>query len=499
MKKLKKIDPIKFIQHLNWLDGQPLLNVIEPYRQQIFTEALFTFSPDGQPRYNLILAGRAKKNWKSADLVLAALYRLLAWPSPLGSQCYILANDLGQAGDDLELTKKLVKANPLLDEELYIKKEIIERKDGNGFLQILPAQDVAGAHGKTYTFCGFDEIHEFRDHGLFEALAPDPHRPDALIWITSYASLYNHKGIPLYDFIQQGKEGKDERMYFSWYSADYCTDIEFAMKPTPEERANPSTLPAGYLEQQKNRLPVHRYRRLHLNLGGAPEGAYFNSEKIEAAVGQHKILPYQSGRHYRAFVDMSGGSSDDSTLGIAHVEDGIITIAGVWTQGRRPPFDPRKAIELFVNILKSYNLTKVVGDNYAGETFKKDFEARGIFYSPCPQPKSMLYEMLEVEINCGRVSLPNDVSLISQLVSLVMRGSKIDHPASGHDDLANAAAGAVYLCKGKSMSIEDFKGGTFIESNVSLGRRLYEGAPWENLDQGDIFVINENHDSKFDW
>lgn len=499
MKKLKKIDPIKFIQHLNWLDGSPLLDVIEPYRQHIFSEALFTFDPDGTPRYNFVLAGRAKKNWKSADLVLAALYRLLAWDSPLGSQCYILANDLGQANDDLELTKKLVKVNRLLDDELHIKKEVIERNDGEGFLQILPAQDVAGAHGKTFSFCGFDEIHNYRDHGLFEALAPDPHRPDALIWITSYASLYNHKGVPLHDFIEQGKAGKDERMYFSWYSADYCTDIEFAMKLTVEERANPSTLPAGYLEQQKNRLPVHRYRRLHLNLGGAPEGAYFNAEKIEAAVGQYKILPYQSGRHYRAFVDMSGGSSDDATLSIAHTEDGIITVDGVWTQGRRPPFDPRKAIDLFVNILKTYNLSKVVGDNYAGETFKKDFDSIGVFYEPCPLPKSALYEVFEVELNCGRVSIPDETILISQLQGLVMRGAKIDHPPSGHDDVANAVAGAVWLAKGKAMSIEDFKGGTFIESNISLGKRLHEGAQWENLDQGDIFVINENHDRRWDW
>jgi hypothetical protein len=29
---------------------------------------------DGRPRYNLILSGRAKKNWKTADLMIAALY-----------------------------------------------------------------------------------------------------------------------------------------------------------------------------------------------------------------------------------------------------------------------------------------------------------------------------------------------------------------------------------------------------------------------------------------
>jgi hypothetical protein len=56
-----------------------------------------------------------------------------------GNQCYILANDEGQASDDLELAKKLIRVNPILDNMVEIKLKIIERKDGRGFLQILPA------------------------------------------------------------------------------------------------------------------------------------------------------------------------------------------------------------------------------------------------------------------------------------------------------------------------------------------------------------------------
>ena len=48
-------------------------------------------------------------------------------------------------------------------------------------MQILPARDIAGAHGKTYSFIGFDEIHGYRNHDLFEALAPDPTR-SRLAW-----------------------------------------------------------------------------------------------------------------------------------------------------------------------------------------------------------------------------------------------------------------------------------------------------------------------------
>src|SRR3989442_113913 len=86
------------------------------------------------------------RKMKSADLVLASLFALLANDSPGGNQCYLLANDEGQAGDDLSLAKKLIGANERQVGRLVLvqKKEIV-RRDGKGFLQILPAQDVVGA------------------------------------------------------------------------------------------------------------------------------------------------------------------------------------------------------------------------------------------------------------------------------------------------------------------------------------------------------------------
>src|SRR5262245_3873802 len=48
---------------LRWIDGSPLVTHIEPYRAKLFTLALDTFESDGRPQYNLIVCGRAKKNW----------------------------------------------------------------------------------------------------------------------------------------------------------------------------------------------------------------------------------------------------------------------------------------------------------------------------------------------------------------------------------------------------------------------------------------------------
>ena len=202
-----------------------------------------------------------------------------------------------------------------------------------------------------------------------------------------------------------------------------------------------------YLAQQQSRLPSHKYRRLHLNLPGLPEGSAFTAEMIMGSIDRGvKVRQYIEDTKYFAFVDMSGGSSDDATLAIAHRhEDKRAVLDCVMDQGQQPPFDPRKAVERFAATLKTYRVTSVTGDRYAGETFKADFLSHGISYRLSELSKSEIYEQLEPKLNAGEVVFLDKPELESQLLSLIWRGGKIDHPNGEHDDYANATAGAVYL------------------------------------------------------
>jgi hypothetical protein len=424
--------------------------VIEPYRRKIFSEALDSRDGRGHPKHNLILCSRGKKNWKSGDLVLAALYRLLAWESPGGSQCFLLANDEGQAADDLELAVKLVKANPPVKAAVRIKQKEIARRDGRGNLLILPAKDIAGAHGKTYLFCGFDEIHEYRTWDLLEAMQLDPTRPDSMMWVASYASLHHRPGVPLYDLFQRGKAGTDPRMFLSWYAADFTTDPAY-QDVAPEDRANPSR-PSweepDYLEQQRRRLPTVRFRRLHLNLPGYPDGGAFDAVKLDAAVeGGTRVRPPQPEVKYVAYVDMSGGSSDAAVLAVGHREGTRRVVDGIWDQGVRPPFNPKEAIPRFARILQAYRIGAVMGDTFGKEMlgFDAGFAACGIAYRPSPFSASELYELMEVPLNAGELSLPDDPETLEQFAGLQRRGLKITHRAGEHDDRANAVAGLAWL------------------------------------------------------
>jgi hypothetical protein len=442
-----------FLGMLNWINGKPLMSVMELYRIRIFERA-FERDENGHPRHNLILSGRAKKNWKTGDAVLGGFNALLD-TSPSGNDVIIVANDEDQAGDDLDLAKKIVRANPLLDEILTIRKNAIERNDGNGSMQILPAKDALGMHGKTYRLLIVDEIHGYRNYDVLEGLAPDPTRLDAQIWITSYASLFHKPGVPLYDLMQTGKAGSDPRMLFSWYAADYCTDPDFADK-SPEERANPSMASwgnPGYLAQQQRRLPSHKYRRLHLNLPGLPEGSAYQPDPIADAIDRGvKLRDAQQGD--RAFVDMSGGSNDDAVLAISRpMPDGSLVLVRVLNQGAPVPFDPRLAVERFAKVLKEHGIKSVTGDRYAGETFKKDFERHQITYRISDKTKHEIYEAFEPLLNGGKVRLVDVPTLEQQLLGLVWRGGRIDHRPGEHDDFANAGCGAIVLASSQDCGL----------------------------------------------
>jgi hypothetical protein len=456
---------LEFFSHLKWLDGRPLLDTMAEYRRRLHASALDSFDENGLPVFNFVLAGRAKKNDKTTDIALAALYKLVIPKSVQGNDGYLIANDEDQAGDDLDLVRKLIAVNPALRAELSVYKSEVRRKDGRGALRILPARDVVSLHGKQGNYLGFDEIHGYKNYDLFEALAPDPRRRDCLTWVSSYASIYSAPGIPLVDYFATGKAGTDPRMLFSWYSGDYCTDPAFADLP-PEQRANPSMAKwvegDKYLEQQRRRLPVHKFRRLHLNLPGAPNNAYFDQGALLAAVvSGRKSLPYRPGIKYWAAVDMSGGSSDNCVLCIGHLEgDKAIIDLTVKQAGNSYPFDPMKAVDQFADRLAEYGITSVIGDAYAGDAFGFAFQKHDITFRKVKGSASDQYGSFEPRLNAGLVELLDDPTTIEEALTLVLKGAKVTHESGSHDDHINCAA----LCANAILDSNQKRGGWIFSS-----------------------------------
>lgn len=173
----------------------------------------------------------------------------------------------------------------------------------------------------------------------------------------------------------------------------------------------------------------------------------FDIETLRAVtISGRRELPPVTGTLYTAFVDPSGGSVDSMTLGIAHAagERAVLDVL----RECRPPFSPNAVVEEFAAVLRSYGVTEVSGDRYGGEWPRERFAVHGITYTPSEYAKSDLYRELLPLVNGGRIELLEHSKLVAQLGGLerrVSRGGRdsIDHGPGGHDDVANAAAGAV--------------------------------------------------------
>jgi hypothetical protein len=175
--------------------------------------------------------------------------------------------------------------------------------------------------------------------------------------------------------------------------------------------------------------------------------SYIAREAVEACVDPEvRERGALSTLRYRAFIDPSGGSSDSMTLAIGHREGNLAVLDCV--REAKPPFSPAGVAAEFAQVLKSYRVSKVVGDHYGGEWPREAFKAHGIGYEAAAKPKSDLYRDLLAVINSRQAALLDHSKLIAQLVGLERRTARsgrdaIDHAPNAHDDVANAVAGVL--------------------------------------------------------
>ncbi len=173
-------------------------------------------------------------------------------------------------------------------------------------------------------------------------------------------------------------------------------------------------------------------------------------ELIETAVDVGvTVRPPRPGAFYRAFVDAASGVGQDSfALGVAHADgkDVILDLA----HEIQPPFNPQSAVAEVAALLKSYGVRSCVGDKYSAGFVIEAFRKHGITYSYSERDRSQIYIEALPLFTAGRARLVDNKKLVMQFASLERRTSpvgrdRVDHGREGHDDLCNAAAGALAL------------------------------------------------------
>jgi hypothetical protein len=397
--------------------------------------------PTRQVRELVIIAGRrsGKDSIASAIAAHAAAFRDYLPLLRPGERATVacLACDRDQAKIVHNYTKAFFE-KPML-------RGLVEHETANGFELSTGAEitiatnSFRAVRGRTVALAIFDELAYWRDENsatpdkeTYRAIMPGLATiPGAMLVMIS--SPYRKSGL-LYEKFKKhfGKDVGDVLVIQAASSLLNPTLDQHIIDEAMED--DPAAASAEWLAQFRDDITN-----------------FIAREVVEAAVvtGRHELAPVP-GISYVAFTDPSGGSSDSFTLAVAHRDINGRSILDAIRE-RKPPFSPESVVEEFCTLLKSYGISNVCGDRYAGEWPRERFREHGIDYLCAEKPKSDIYRDVLPLLNSGKCELLDSPRLIAQLCGLerrTARGGKdsIDHgPGAGaHDDAVNSALGSLW-------------------------------------------------------
>jgi hypothetical protein len=178
---------------------------------------------------------------------------------------------------------------------------------------------------------------------------------------------------------------------------------------------------------------------------------FLSDDLIDAAVDHNRPLELapQADIVYRAFIDMSSGVGDASTIAIAHRDLGDRVVVDV-IRGVPAPHDPASVAREFVALAKEYRCRVITADQYAKGWVRGTIEACGAEYKQSKLPRSELYLEGLVLFARGQVRMPSHDVTLREMRLLQRRTAKsgrdsVDHIVGGHDDHANSVFGVLYL------------------------------------------------------
>jgi hypothetical protein len=335
----------------------------------------------------------------------------------------------------LRYIKGTLHSNPVFKQ--YIQNEYREKLDLTNNISIeVMACSFRSIRGRSVVCAIFDEVAFWRVEGanpdkeILSAIRPAMATiPNSKLVVIS--SPYARFGV-LYE-IHRDYFGKDDPDILVWKAP---TTV---MNPTIEQK---------FIDKESVKDPSAAASEWYAEFRQDIE-SYIGREQLEAVTvyGRYELPPVID-TTYKAFVDPSGGSRDSFTLAIGHFDskDNVRVLDCI--RERKPPFSPESVVKEFSDTLKSYGLSSVTGDRYAGEWPREQFQKCGISYQVASKPKSDIYRDLLPLLMSGKVELLDHRRLFQQLLNLERRTSRagkdsIDHGHGGFDDIANSVAGCL--------------------------------------------------------
>jgi len=405
-----------------------------------------------------VIGRRGGKSFIAAVIaVFLALFRDFSQYLNVGERgvIQIIAADKAQAKVLLQYVKGLLHGVPVFEQ--YIARELREGVElKNGISIEIATASFRTVRGRTLVAAILDEAAFWRSEGqnpdreVLSAVRPaSASIPNALILVIS--SPYSRTGV-LWDH------------YDKYHGVDHP---ELLVWQAQTRTMNPS-IPQSLIDRELEKDPSSAKAEYLAEFRSDVEG-FVTLEAVDACIvpGRRELPPIDDFR-YLAFTDPSGGSSDSFTLAVAHL-DGSVKVLDLIRE-IAPPFSPEDATADLVRDLKRFGIRRVYGDRYSGEWVRESFRKLGIEYSVSPKPKSEIYGEILPDLNSGIIELLDNEKLKTQLLGLERRTTSsgrdiIAHGPRQHDDVVNAAAGAlVMLTKHKRRVISG--------ARIFYGRRI---------------------------
>ena len=224
--------------------------------------------------------------------------------------------------------------------------------------------------------------------------------------------------------------------------------------------------------------------------------SFISRDAVDAVVIVGRIEQARKpGISYEGFADFAGGggpNGDWAVLAIAHADrrDGrSIAVLDV-VREFKPPFSPEQVCAEFAATLQGYSIREIKADRWAGQFPVEQMRKHGITVTPSERSKSEIYRDVLPLINSGTCELLDHPRLTTQLLGLERRTARggrdsIDHAPGGHDDVINAAAGAlvqtVSSAASRGIRIRDMWTGELISGIDRDGNEWRDRRPWNGV------------------
>jgi len=369
-----------------------------------------------------------------------------------------IANSREQAQIVLGYCRNLVERSPLLRSRLQVSREDRLIFEGGRVLLAMPCQDRL-MRGLVASVVVLDEFAHF----LTESDGP---RVADRVWNAVRPSLATF-----------GEHGRlvaistpfGDNLFARLHAKARNGELPGAASFTATTAEMNPRVSAEFLEQERLLLGPQDFEREYEAVFGAGAGNFFEDDAVRAVVGRHRELSAEQGTHWVVGFDPSfsvdpsaaavvgRSKADREQLVVARVERWVPTRAGKLRRARQSVAGKQEITDRVLDdvaaLSAAYGDAPVITDQHLPSVVIEGLKQRGVpkvkVRAWTPQTQTDAFRALRARLYSGRITLPADDQLVSELLRLRSKlrsgQSQVEIPRSGgdHCDSAVALAAAV--------------------------------------------------------